>query len=85
MNKATAVDRDALLHTRRASGRRMAGDTELGSWAECVTTLLGPRMAGEGVERHRLNALRLAAAALDAAGSDELAALARASLEPSPH
>ena len=77
MNKATAVDRDALLPTRRELHQPVASATELGTWAECVRMLLGPRMVGEGIECQRLNALRLAAAALEFAGADDLAVKAR--------
>lgn len=52
---------------------KFASDTDLGTWPECVATLLGPRLAGEGIERRRLNALRLAASALDAVGETTLA------------
>jgi hypothetical protein len=81
MNKAAAVDRDAQLHTRREPRRPVASDTELGTWRECVATLLGPKMIGETRDQKRLNALRLAASALDAAGETRLACDVRERIE----
>lgn len=45
------------------------------SWPECVSTLLGPDYGSAEVrEQQRLNALRLAVAALDFSGETNLAA-----------
>lgn len=44
------------------------------SWDLCVKRLLGPRLVGEPSERHRRQALELAAAALRFAGEAALAA-----------
>jgi hypothetical protein len=43
------------------------------TWAEYVRLGLGPRLVGEGADRQRVQALHLAAAALDAAGEKTLA------------
>lgn len=47
-------------------------------WDECISRLLGPRLIGDDPDRRRQEALRLAAAALLAAGMPAMAAEALA-------
>ncbi|WP_247394064.1 hypothetical protein [Ralstonia pseudosolanacearum] len=51
--------------------------TEAETWSACVAQLIGPVVTPADRDQQRSNALALAAAALRAAGADDLAAQAK--------
>lgn len=51
----------------------MRGQAEPGSWDDCVSQLLGPKLLGGNPDLGRRHALELAAAALRAADRRDLA------------